>query len=164
MLPAAPRCLPLPAARTRQSNTRHLLSWLMERLNADKDGLFLAVTRAVDQGTGLVRALPAPGCEHAAHSLANTVTPHCQITCWRWRGWCWRPLQAGSYALPACYLTPTPPCWRRTPRPQVKETARRMLTNFSVQASVSEFYTAQRLLRDHPAKALPQVWRGVAGA
>jgi hypothetical protein len=37
-----------------QSNTRHLLGWLMGRLDPDKDGLFLAVTRAVDQGTGLV--------------------------------------------------------------------------------------------------------------
>jgi hypothetical protein len=40
-----------------------------------------------------------------------------------------------------------------------------MLTNFSVQASVSEFYTAQRLLKEPPAKALPQVGcsRGVRG-
>jgi len=32
-----------------------------------------------------------------------------------------------------------------------------MMTNFSVQASVSEFYMAQRLLKDPGAKALPQV-------
>ena len=37
-----------------QSNTRHLLAWLMDRLDPDKDGLFLAVAKAVDQSTGLV--------------------------------------------------------------------------------------------------------------
>ncbi len=44
---------------------------------------------------------------------------------------------------------------------QVKETARRMMTNFSVQASVGDFYTAQRLLKDPGAKALPQVGTGM---
>lgn len=42
-----------------QSNTRHLLAWLMGRLDPDKDGLFLAVTRAVDKTTGTVRGGPA---------------------------------------------------------------------------------------------------------
>lgn len=40
---------------------------------------------------------------------------------------------------------------------QVKETATRMLTNFSVQAGTNDFYTAQRLFKDAGAKALPQV-------
>lgn len=40
---------------------------------------------------------------------------------------------------------------------QVKETATRMLTNFSVQAGTNDFYTAQRLFKDVGATALPQV-------
>lgn len=34
-----------------------------------------------------------------------------------------------------------------------------MMTNFSVQASVGEYYTAQRLLKDYGAAALAQVRR-----
>lgn len=44
----------------------------------------------------------------------------------------------------------------------VREVARRMLTNFTVQASVSEFDSAQRTLKEASAKALPQVRRGEA--
>lgn len=40
---------------------------------------------------------------------------------------------------------------------QVKDTATRMLTNFSVQAGTNDFYTAQRLFKDPGVKALPQV-------
>jgi hypothetical protein len=40
---------------------------------------------------------------------------------------------------------------------QVKDTATRMLTNFSVQAGTNDFYSAQRLFKDPGAKALPQV-------
>lgn len=40
---------------------------------------------------------------------------------------------------------------------QVKDTATRMLTNFSVQAGTNEFYTAQRVFKDASIKALPQV-------
>jgi hypothetical protein len=43
---------------------------------------------------------------------------------------------------------------------QVKETATRMLTNFSVQAGTNDFYTAQRLFRDASIKVLPQVRAG----
>ena len=32
-----------------------------------------------------------------------------------------------------------------------------MLTNFSVQASINDFFTAQRIFRDPATKALPQV-------
>jgi hypothetical protein len=42
-------------------------------------------------------------------------------------------------------------------RLQVKETATRMLKNFSVQASVNEFYTAQRVYKEAANQALPQV-------
>jgi len=40
---------------------------------------------------------------------------------------------------------------------QVKTTATRMLTNFTVQASVNEYYTAQRLYKDAAHRELPQV-------
>lgn len=40
---------------------------------------------------------------------------------------------------------------------QVKETTTRMLTNFSVQTSVNDFFTAQRMYRESGTKALPQV-------
>lgn len=40
---------------------------------------------------------------------------------------------------------------------QVKDTATRMLTNFSVQAGTNDFYSAQRLFKDPGVKALPQV-------
>lgn len=40
---------------------------------------------------------------------------------------------------------------------QVKDTATRMLTNFSVQAGTNDFYTAQRVFKDPGVKALPQV-------
>jgi hypothetical protein len=40
-----------------RSNSRHMLGWLMDQMAADKDSLFLAVTRAHDQGTGRVRAV-----------------------------------------------------------------------------------------------------------
>lgn len=39
-----------------RSNSRHMLAWLMDQLDADKDSIFLAVTKAHDQGTGMVRA------------------------------------------------------------------------------------------------------------
>jgi hypothetical protein len=42
---------------------------------------------------------------------------------------------------------------------QIKETATRMLTNFSVQAFTNDFYTAQRVLAADSLKALPQVTR-----
>lgn len=42
---------------------------------------------------------------------------------------------------------------------QMKETASRMLTNFSVQAGVNDFYTAQRVFKESSAKVLPQVRR-----
>ncbi|GBF96751.1 hypothetical protein Rsub_09607 [Raphidocelis subcapitata] len=38
-----------------QSNTRHLLDWLMDRLDPDKDGLYLAVSKALDQAGSLVK-------------------------------------------------------------------------------------------------------------
>jgi hypothetical protein len=53
-----------------QSNTRHLLSWLMDRLDPDKATLFLAVGRAVDQGTGMVRAAQTE--THTAHARKRT--------------------------------------------------------------------------------------------
>lgn len=40
---------------------------------------------------------------------------------------------------------------------QVKEATNRMLTNFSVQASVNDFFTAQRIFKESGTKALPQV-------
>jgi hypothetical protein len=40
---------------------------------------------------------------------------------------------------------------------QVKDTATRMLTNFSVQAGTNDFYSAQRLFKDTSVQALPQV-------
>lgn len=54
-------------------------------------------------------------------------------------------------------------CWPKANHPvhfvllQVKDTATRMLTNFSVQAGTNDFYTAQRLFKDPGVKALPQV-------
>ncbi|WIA17780.1 hypothetical protein OEZ85_009293 [Tetradesmus obliquus] len=74
-----------------QPHSRHMLAWLMDKMNPDTDGLFLAVLRARDSGTG-----------------------------------------------------------------QVKETATRMLNNFKVQASVNEFYTAQRVYKEAASQALPQ--------
>lgn len=44
---------------------------------------------------------------------------------------------------------------------QMKETASRMLTNFSVQAGVNDFYTAQRVFKESSAKVLPQVRQGL---
>jgi hypothetical protein len=52
-----------------------------------------------------------------------------------------------------------PPPVPRPFTPQVKETARRMLTNYTAQATVSDFYTAQRLFKEPGAKALPEVRR-----
>jgi hypothetical protein len=37
-----------------QSTSRHLIKWLMDKMDVHKDGLFLAVTKALDQGTGMV--------------------------------------------------------------------------------------------------------------
>lgn len=37
-----------------RSNSRHMLTWLMDQLDAEKDSIFLAVTKAHDQGTGNV--------------------------------------------------------------------------------------------------------------
>lgn len=46
-----------------QSNTRHLLSWLMDRLDNERATIFLSVGKAVDQGTGLVSGpAPPPAC------------------------------------------------------------------------------------------------------
>eukprot|EP00882_Tetradesmus_deserticola_P022104 GHRQ01023988.1.p2 GENE.GHRQ01023988.1~~GHRQ01023988.1.p2 ORF type:complete len:195 (+),score=115.78 GHRQ01023988.1:234-818(+) len=72
-------------------HSRHMLAWLMDQMNPDTDGLFLAVVKAHDVGTG-----------------------------------------------------------------QIKETATRMLNNFSVQASVNDFYTAQRVFKEAASEALPQ--------
>eukprot|EP00878_Enallax_costatus_P012355 GHUV01012905.1.p1 GENE.GHUV01012905.1~~GHUV01012905.1.p1 ORF type:complete len:221 (+),score=73.77 GHUV01012905.1:1993-2655(+) len=74
-----------------QANSRHMLGWLIEQMDAEKDALFLAAAKAHDPGTGAV-----------------------------------------------------------------KEATNRMLTNFSVQASVNDFFTAQRIFRDPATKALPQ--------
>jgi len=38
-----------------RSNSRHMLTWLMDQMDADKDSIFLAVTKSHDQGTGMVR-------------------------------------------------------------------------------------------------------------
>eukprot|EP00775_Hariotina_reticulata_P008512 gene8512-8694_t len=73
-------------------NSRHMLQWLMDQLDCHKDGIFLSVSKALDQGTG-----------------------------------------------------------------HVKTTATRMLTNFTVQATVNEYYTAQRIYKDAAHKELPQV-------
>lgn len=56
-----------------------------------------------------------------------------------------------SVALPLSHSTFS------RPAAQVKETATRMLTNFSVQASVNDFFTAQRIFKESGTKALPQV-------
>lgn len=37
-------------------NSRHMLQWLMDQLDCHKDGIFLSVSKALDQGTGHVRA------------------------------------------------------------------------------------------------------------
>lgn len=37
-----------------QANSRHMIGWLTDRLDADKDALFLAVAKAHDPGTGAV--------------------------------------------------------------------------------------------------------------
>jgi hypothetical protein len=62
--------------------------------------------------------------------------------------------QPHSHAQPGVLLLPRA-CV--APRAQVKETSSRMLTNFSVQASTNDFYTAQRVFKDSGCKALPQV-------
>jgi hypothetical protein len=36
------------------STGRHMLTWLMDQMDAEKDSIFLAVTKALDQGTGNV--------------------------------------------------------------------------------------------------------------
>jgi hypothetical protein len=36
-------------------HSRHMLAWLMDKMNPDTDGLFLAVLKAHDAGTGQVR-------------------------------------------------------------------------------------------------------------
>jgi hypothetical protein len=36
-------------------HSRHMLAWLMDKMNPDTDGLFLAVLKAHDTGTGQVR-------------------------------------------------------------------------------------------------------------
>lgn len=38
-----------------RSNSRHMLTWLMDQMDAEKDSIFLAVTKAHEQGTGMVR-------------------------------------------------------------------------------------------------------------
>jgi hypothetical protein len=38
-----------------RSNSRHMLTWLMDQMDAEKDSIFLAVTKAHEQGTGVVR-------------------------------------------------------------------------------------------------------------
>jgi hypothetical protein len=38
-------------------NSRHMLQWLMDQLDCHKDGIFLSVAKALDQGTGHVRLL-----------------------------------------------------------------------------------------------------------
>lgn len=37
-----------------QANSRHLVGWLIEQLDAEKDALFLAAVKAHDPGTGAV--------------------------------------------------------------------------------------------------------------
>jgi hypothetical protein len=77
-----------------------------------------------------------------------------------------RHLQSPALAVAACtYSCVAGPaagehaCWTCLLL-QVKETATRMLTNFSVQAGTNDFYTAQRLFRDAGIKVLPQVGAG----
>lgn len=38
-----------------RSTSRHMLTWLMDQMDAEKDSIFLAVTKAQDEGTGRVR-------------------------------------------------------------------------------------------------------------
>lgn len=38
-----------------RSNSRHMLTWLMDQMEPDKDSIYLAVTKAQDDGTGRVR-------------------------------------------------------------------------------------------------------------
>lgn len=45
-----------------RSNSRHMLTWLMDQMDAEKDSIFLAVTKAHEQGTGMVRLHYWVGC------------------------------------------------------------------------------------------------------
>lgn len=37
-----------------QANSRHMLGWLIEQMDAEKDAIFLAAAKAHDPGTGAV--------------------------------------------------------------------------------------------------------------
>lgn len=37
-----------------QANSRHIISWLIEQMDAEKDALFLAAAKAHDPGNGAV--------------------------------------------------------------------------------------------------------------
>lgn len=52
--PSIPRSAGLKVMVDCQSNSRHLLTWLMERLDADKDCLYLAAAKGLEQGSGSV--------------------------------------------------------------------------------------------------------------
>lgn len=51
--PAAPAGLKCMVSL--QSNSRHLLGWLMSHMDPERDGIFLAASKAFDQATGKVR-------------------------------------------------------------------------------------------------------------
>lgn len=59
-----------------RSNSRHMLTWLMDQMDADKDSIFLAVTKSHDQGTGMVSltiCMPGILCHsisHGGHTMA----------------------------------------------------------------------------------------------
>lgn len=38
-----------------RSTSRRMLTWLMDQMDPDKDSIFLAVTKAQEEGTGRVR-------------------------------------------------------------------------------------------------------------
>jgi hypothetical protein len=54
-----------------RSNSRHMLTWLMDQMEPEKDSIYLAVTKAQDEGTGRVRETSIRAASHSAHSMSS---------------------------------------------------------------------------------------------
>jgi hypothetical protein len=64
-----------------RSNSRHMLNWLMDQMEPEKDSIYLAVTKAQDEGTGRVRDTMIRVLSDSAHSMSSCLQSWRLVAC-----------------------------------------------------------------------------------